>query len=94
MNFEDKTLSCGDCQQPFLFAAGEQDFFAKRGLKHSPKRCPNCRVSNRMKRDGRDPATCIEVPCESCSEITRVPFKPTGEKPVYCVRCLRANKTG
>jgi len=29
------------------------------------------------------------VTCDSCGKQTEVPFKPTGEKPVYCRDCFR-----
>jgi len=92
MQFEDKTLSCQDCHQPFTFAAGEQEFFATKQLENEPKRCPSCRVSLRMKRDGKDPEHSTQVPCHNCGTITRVPFKPTGAKPVYCSPCFHKAK--
>jgi len=29
------------------------------------------------------------VTCASCGENCEVPFKPTGNKPVYCTRCFK-----
>ena len=29
--------------------------------------------------------------CDRCGERCEVPFKPTGEKPVYCSNCFRKN---
>ncbi|MBT6120488.1 hypothetical protein HOH45_03370 [bacterium] len=29
--------------------------------------------------------------CDSCGSYCKVPFKPTGEKPVYCNDCYRKN---
>ena len=34
----DKTLSCRDCGQSFLFTEGEQEFFASRGFSNEPSR--------------------------------------------------------
>lgn len=34
-----------------------------------------------------------EVTCDKCGEKCTVPFKPTGDKPVYCSSCFR-NKHG
>ncbi len=92
MPFEDKTLSCRDCDQAFLFSAGEQEFFALKKLENVPARCPNCRTSQKMRRDGKDPELCTEVPCHDCGTMTRVPFKPTGTKPVYCTPCFHKQK--
>ena len=41
MPFEDKTLTCIDCGQTFVFTAGEQEFFAQKGFQNEPKRCKN-----------------------------------------------------
>ena len=43
MSFEDKTLTCVQCGAQFVFTAGEQEFFAQRGLASEPKRCAGCR---------------------------------------------------
>ncbi|MBA4026823.1 MAG: zinc-binding protein [Cyanobacteria bacterium DS3.002] len=94
MTLEDKTLECRDCSQPFVFTVGEQEFFAKKLLFNLPTRCPNCRISLRAKRTGKSPDASTEVSCHDCGTVTRVPFKPTGTKPVYCLNCLhRAQKT-
>ncbi len=41
--FKDKTIVCQDCKEEFVFSAGEQEFFASRGLEQEPKRCKSCR---------------------------------------------------
>ncbi|MBS2004310.1 MAG: zinc-ribbon domain containing protein [Cyanobacteria bacterium SZAS LIN-5] len=89
MTFEDKTLICRDCEKSFVFTVGEQEFFAAKELANEPKRCPNCRILTRLQRSGQDPSQCSDVPCEECGVITRVPFKPTGARPVYCSSCFR-----
>jgi hypothetical protein len=38
----DKTITCRDCGQPFVFSASEQAFFAERGFT-DPVRCLACR---------------------------------------------------
>ena len=35
--------------------------------------------------------TMHEVTCDKCKKQCRVPFKPTGDKPVYCSDCFRKN---
>jgi len=49
----DKTLSCRDCGQSFVFTAGEQEFFASRGFTNEPSRCPDCRAARKAGRDSR-----------------------------------------
>jgi CxxC-x17-CxxC domain-containing protein len=48
----DKTLTCRDCGQEFIFTAGEQDFYASKGFTNEPSRCPECRSSRKVQRDG------------------------------------------
>src|SRR4051794_22378287 len=43
MIFEDKSFTCRDCGQEFVFTAGEQEFYEQRGLTNQPGRCPDCR---------------------------------------------------
>ncbi len=33
-----------------------------------------------------------EVTCDKCGKNCKVPFKPTGDKPVYCSDCFRQNE--
>lgn len=40
-SYTDKTLVCCDCKQPFVFTAGEQEWFASRGYTDR-KRCKPC----------------------------------------------------
>ncbi|MFQ5879643.1 MAG: zinc-ribbon domain-containing protein, partial [Dehalococcoidia bacterium] len=50
--FIDKVLVCRDCGAEFNFTAGEQAFYANRGLQHEPSRCPSCRSARKA---GRNP---------------------------------------
>ena len=47
--YNDKTLTCADCSQQFVFTASEQDFYAQRGFSN-PLRCPSCRASRKAAR--------------------------------------------
>ena len=44
--------------------------------------------SNFGGRDDRGPATMHKVDCSDCGKTAEVPFKPTGDKPVYCNNCF------
>ena len=48
--YNDKTLTCADCSQQFVFTASEQDFYAQRGFTE-PRRCPSCRASRKSARN-------------------------------------------
>jgi CxxC-x17-CxxC domain-containing protein len=92
MSYQDKELYCKECGQKFLFSAGEQEFFAEKGFQNEPGRCPNCRARRRQG-GGRSTATkkreMHKTSCSRCGAETEVPFKPTGEKPVYCRDCYK-----
>lgn len=101
MSYADKQFNCRDCGQEFVWTAGEQEFFASRGLIHPPSRCPACR---RLRKTGgsaaggggeRAPRTLYPAVCDACGKETSVPFQPTPGKPLYCSECfeqVRANR--
>ncbi len=47
----DRSLTCRDCNQEFVFTLGEQEFYQQRGFSE-PQRCPNCRQARKAQRDG------------------------------------------
>src|ERR1041384_5181547 len=49
---EDKSITCVDCGEEFLFTAGEQAFYRERGLTNEPTRCKNCREKRKAGRGG------------------------------------------
>ena len=83
-----KNLSCVDCQNPFIFSIGEQEFYRNRGFSHTPKRCPNCRTSKRL-RNSDKPVVATEITCVECGIRTTVPFRPRNEKEVFCASCFK-----
>jgi len=49
---EDKSITCVDCGEEFLFTAGEQAFYRERGLTNEPTRCKSCREKRKVGRPG------------------------------------------
>src|SRR5262249_10958473 len=49
-DFQDRTLSCSDCKSDFIFTAGEQEFFERKGFREIPKRCKPCRDARKQRR--------------------------------------------
>ena len=47
MAYADKQITCRDCGRPFTFTAGEQEFYANKGLMNEPTRCSSCRSARR-----------------------------------------------
>lgn len=84
--FEDKTLTCKDCGAEFVFTAGEQEFYASKGLVNEPKRCKSCRDAK--KAAGKAPREYFTAVCAECGGEAKVPFQPNNEKPVYCSECF------
>lgn len=54
--FTDRTVPCTACGSDFIFTAGEQEFYAVKGMTAAPSHCPACR---RARRADREP---IDVP--------------------------------
>jgi CxxC-x17-CxxC domain-containing protein len=129
MEFVDRQITCLDCNQPFVFTAGEQQFYEKKGFREEPKRCKACRdarknrrvpaapagdvdddnVGNRASasaqttqsmrgprevRDVRGKRELFDATCATCGTATRVPFKPTPGRPVYCRDCFATSGKG
>lgn len=90
--YQDKYLTCRDCGNEFAFTASEQEFFAEKGFTNEPGRCPECRAVRRQNRNntsgfGRRPREMFSTICATCGQETQVPFKPSGDRPVYCRDC-------
>lgn len=102
MAYTDKTISCVNCGEPFIFSADEQELFATRGYTNEPKRCPSCRMARRSERVGSSgmdyrgggggtygARQMFTVTCASCGQAAEVPFEPRGTRPVYCNDCYQ-----
>ncbi len=96
MTYDDKTLTCQDCGQPFVFSADDQSYHAQKGFTNEPKRCTSCRETRRGERNrGYDqgPREMHPVVCAECGKDTTVPFLPRGDRPVYCSECFGKQRT-
>lgn len=92
----DKTITCKGCNSDFVFTENEQAFYKEKGFENDPQKCPECRAAKKQQSRGNNrggfgraeremfPAVCAE-----CGQSTTVPFKPNGEKPVYCKECYQ-----
>ncbi len=94
--YSDKTLSCRDCGNEFVFTAGEQEFYATRGFQNEPSRCPECRANRKAQNSNhggmRQPREMHTAICAECGVETQVPFRPSGDRPVYCRDCFQARR--
>ncbi len=141
--YEDKTITCVECGQPFVHSAGAQEFYAQKGFTSDPKRCPDCRRQKKERSAGGAGAGAGGGPrgggeyarparsstsendalfgggrgsrgggpgagavaeagpggremysavCAECGTETKVPFRPRGDRPVYCRNCYQAKR--
>ena len=93
--FEDKSLTCRECNREFVFTAGEQVFYAERGFQNDPSRCKECRGLRRAQGGARsaeggsgERRELFDAICAECGKETKLPFRPRLDKPVYCSECF------
>ena len=84
--YEDRTLVCKDCNNEFIFTAGEQEFYAEKGFQNEPQRCKTCRDSKKLA--SKQSREYFNTTCASCGKEAKVPFHPTSDRPVYCSDCF------
>ena len=74
MSYQDRTLTCVECGQSFIFTADDQSYHAEKGYTNEPKRCNSCRQARRATRssDGfgydRGPREMHTVVCAECGK--------------------------
>jgi CxxC-x17-CxxC domain-containing protein len=109
MSFQDRTLTCLDCNQPFTFSADDQQYHREKGYTNEPKRCASCRQARRSSNGGYNSGSNYgggssygstyasgygsrremhDAVCAQCGKDTQVPFRPSGDRPVYCSDCF------
>ena len=90
--YQDETLKCIDCGQEFIFTARDQEVFEERGFTKKPVRCQRCRIARRDEHNkgaSRGNGVLFDAVCSQCGAPTKVPFKPTENKRVYCRECYK-----
>jgi CxxC-x17-CxxC domain-containing protein len=94
--YQNKSLICKDCGNPFDFSVRDQMFYAEKGFENEPQRCRDCRSARKEQRStagsapGGGPREMFDAICAQCGEGTTVPFRPRGDRPVYCRSCYSA----
>lgn len=95
--YADKTIRCRDCGMDFVFSAGEQEFYASKGLVNEPQRCQSCRAIAKQNRalgigggggNGSGEREMHAAVCAECGGQALVPFLPRNDRPVYCSNCF------
>lgn len=88
--YEDKTLTCKECGNEFVFTAGEQEFYAEKGFVNEPQRCKECR--NARKQAAKGEREYFVTTCSECGGEAKVPFKPRDDRAVLCSDCYAKSK--
>ena len=98
MAYEERNLTCVECNSEFVFSADDQEFHAERGYQE-PKRCPSCREARRGGGGGGGygggyggSRQMHDATCADCGSACQVPFRPTQDRPVYCSDCFSKHK--
>ncbi len=101
MAYEDRNLTCVECNSEFVFSADDQQFHAEREYQE-PKRCPSCRQARRGGGGGGGyggggyggggSRQMHDATCADCGNACQVPFQPTQDRPVYCSDCFSKHK--
>lgn len=89
MDFQDKNLTCKECSKEFVWSAGEQKFYADKGLQNPPGRCPDCRKAMKEKKVNRQ---MYSIVCKECGKEGEVPFQPRDPNDVLCAECFQKAK--
>jgi len=92
--YQDRSLTCRDCAEEFSFSAGEQAFFATKGLTNDPQRCPSCRAVAKRARSSESAREFHAAICGACGGQAVVPFAPRSDRPVYCSACFDKVRAG
>ena len=93
MAFADKTLTCRECGNAFVWSAGAQEFYQQKGLVHEPQRCPDCRKRAKEERRAARAANMHDITCSNCGKAAQVPFEPRTDRPVFCSECFEEKRT-
>ena len=92
--YADRSLACRDCNEEFIFSAGEQAFYASKSLVNDPQRCPSCRAAAKRARSSDGPREFHAAICGACGGQAVVPFAPRNDRPVYCSTCFDKVRAG
>lgn len=88
----ERNLECSTCGVEFPFSVEEQEFYMSKGFQ-DPKKCKPCRAAAKSQRQGGGGGggygarQFYDVQCAACGQQTQVPFRPKGDRPVYCRSC-------
>ena len=74
---EDKTLTCCECGQEFVFTASEQEFYAEKGFTNEPRRCPTCRQARKQRMAFKPSVRNAKCSPQPALNVARKPWFPS-----------------
>lgn len=92
LSYTDRAIVCRDCGAQFTFTAGEQEFYASKGLLNQPSRCPSCRSQRKTTR------TSFETEDDGAGYVRYGAFASFGGRtprqmhPTVCADCGQATE--
>lgn len=92
MEFHDQKLVCRDCGTSFVWTAGEQEFYQKKGFDNPPSRCPECRRKKKENQTQNTARGSYPITCSRCGKQDTVPFEPREGREVLCRDCFTQAK--
>lgn len=105
MPYTDKSITCVECGTTFTFTAADQEKFAQLGYRNEPKRCSPCRAARKQRNGGggggfgrggggggHGRRESFTATCSACGREAQLPFRPRGDRPVYCSDCFRSHR--
>jgi CxxC-x17-CxxC domain-containing protein len=94
--YQDQSIECSDCHNPFIFSVRDQEYYAEQGYTNPPKRCRPCRQARKAafanQGTQQTEGVLFDIICDQCGTASTVPFKPTQGRPVYCFTCHQARQ--
>ena len=103
--YVDKTSTCSECNEAFIYTVAEQELYSTVGFGEGPSRCPKCRGAGAPSAaDGSDGGFAREyadateeqlyaAACVRCGEMTRVPARMVfGDGTIYCPTCIESER--
>ena len=93
MREQQNELVCRGCKAGFTLSKEEKSVYEAYGFEYAPQRCPACRgTSAALEAAVKPKREMYEAICEACGKSTQLPFKPKGDKPVYCLECFKSKR--
>ena len=91
----DNKAVCSVCSKEFEISEEEKDIYFRMEFSNAPRRCRICRGAEGALKSAVKPEKIMyNAICDKCGKEAQLPFKPSGDKPVFCKVCFTAKNMG